>query len=408
MRRLILVVLLISALLFGACAPASAPPTPLPAASPVKYVLTTSVEPSDAGYVDPSGGTYDADTEVTIHAKATGSYTFDYWNDDTSDTLNPTRIILDSDKHVVANFKEYTAVLIPENLGTIPQQLRGLEEEMGNLIAKYPIIKDEDFLVHEFSFGRGGSWGMFSRVPAVNVSEADAHIHNAYYLADKSRLPSEVKPRHVTRDEIALEINQAISLLEQQVFYSYSWEESDIKWAKESTEPEINRESTFEDIVEFYDKYREDLSRIITFTETTLSILVIEPAPAEFKLTNLRAVPFPETENVYYIDVDVENIGGSKGIYQPICKIDGEKIELFKAEAVQKIELNPGEKKTVRLEEASTELLLLALLFNKGDPEQEECDVPFFIDENGCLAAQFVVSVDSLSVTVTFTKPQEE
>lgn len=113
------------------------------------------------------------------------------------------------------------------------------------------------------------------------------------------------------------------------------------------------------------------------------------PAPAKFKLSNLRAVPFPETENVYFIDVDVENIGDSKGIYQPICKIDGKEIKPFN----QKIELYPGEVQHIRLEAASTELLLLALLFNEGQKEQEE----------------HVISVDGLSVTVTvtvtFTKP---
>ncbi len=119
-----------------------------------------------------------------------------------------------------------------------------------------------------------------------------------------------------------------------------------------------------------------------------------QPAPpAEFKLSNLQAVPFPEGdpeggENLYFIDVDVENIGGLKGIYQPVSKMDGEEIYDFE----QKIELYPGEVQRVRLMGASTEVVSQLFRFYEGEKEQE----------------QHVISVDGLSVTVTFTRPQEE
>lgn len=165
----------------------------------------------------------------------------------------------------------------PVNMPFVAGTLRDLHHAMPNLLTKYPIVTIsrpwEEYLVHEFTFGRGGNWVMISRVLAVNVSEAKTHIDNAYCLTNKSKLPDEIRERDVSTDEITLEVDQAIILLEQQVSYSYSWQESDIEWARESTNPEINRESTFLDIIESYDEYREELSKVITKLELVLSKL---------------------------------------------------------------------------------------------------------------------------------------
>jgi len=214
MRRLILAVLIISAVLLVACVePAPAPPTPSPTPTP-----ETTPEPMPT----------------------------------------PAQLLKPEES--------------PENIRWIASQLRDLHHTMSNLVTKYPIVTWEDYLIHEFVLGRGG-WVMVSRVPAVNVSDAKTHIKNAYYLTNEGKLPDETKPRDVTTGEITLEVNQAMTLLEQQVSYSYSWQESDIKWAKESTNPEINTESTFLDIIEFYDEYREELTKVITKLELILSRL---------------------------------------------------------------------------------------------------------------------------------------
>ena len=161
----------------------------------------------------------------------------------------------------------------PENMRWIASELSEVHHAMPNLIAKYPIVTRNDLLVHEFTFGRGGSWGMIAQMSAVNVSEAKTHIENAHCLTNESKLPTEVRPRDVNTDEIIPEVEKAIILLKQQVSYSYSYQEGAIKWARESTNPEISMESTIRDIMEFYNKYREELSKVITRLELILARL---------------------------------------------------------------------------------------------------------------------------------------
>jgi uncharacterized repeat protein (TIGR02543 family) len=68
------------------------------------YTLTTSVSPSGAGSVSPSGGEFDAGTEVSISATANSGYVFDHWIGDSNATGPNIKITMDSDKHLIANF----------------------------------------------------------------------------------------------------------------------------------------------------------------------------------------------------------------------------------------------------------------------------------------------------------------
>jgi len=68
------------------------------------YTLTTSVNPSGAGSVSPSGGEYDAGSSVSLSATANSGYAFDYWSGSASGTNPTTTITMDSDKSVTANF----------------------------------------------------------------------------------------------------------------------------------------------------------------------------------------------------------------------------------------------------------------------------------------------------------------
>jgi len=68
------------------------------------YTLTTSVSPSGAGSVSPSGGEYDDGASVSLSATAASGYVFDYWSGSISGTGPNTRIDMDSDKNVIANF----------------------------------------------------------------------------------------------------------------------------------------------------------------------------------------------------------------------------------------------------------------------------------------------------------------
>ena len=71
------------------------------------YTLTTSVTPSDSGYItlNPSGGTYAAGTQVTLTANPeSGYYCFDHWGGDVSGSSNPIIITMDANKSVTAYF----------------------------------------------------------------------------------------------------------------------------------------------------------------------------------------------------------------------------------------------------------------------------------------------------------------
>jgi len=124
MKRVLLPILVIGILLLSACAapsapPAEAPPTPppteepappaeaLPTPPPIEqqmYTLVTSVKPSGAGSVSPSGGQYEPGIQVTLTATPASGYVFDHWSGDASGTSLTTTVTMDSDKSVGAHF----------------------------------------------------------------------------------------------------------------------------------------------------------------------------------------------------------------------------------------------------------------------------------------------------------------
>jgi hypothetical protein len=73
------------------------------------YTLTTSVNPSGGGTVsvNPSpncGSQYTSGTSVTLTANPSAGRTFLNWNGDASGSDNPTTIVMNSNKNVIANF----------------------------------------------------------------------------------------------------------------------------------------------------------------------------------------------------------------------------------------------------------------------------------------------------------------
>ena len=110
-----------------------------------------------------------------------------------------------------------------------------------------------------------------------------------------------------------------------------------------------------------------------------------EPTPARFVATNLQVISAPEvSETSYSVTVDVQNTGGLKGVYHLRCKVDDEEMEPVR------VELNPGEKKTIVLTEAQTKISSLAVKYKNGEIGQKK----------------HVISVTALlSKTVTFPEP---
>jgi uncharacterized repeat protein (TIGR02543 family) len=72
------------------------------------YNLTTSVHPSGSGSVSvsPSGGTYQAGTEIELTANPSSGYVFSEWSGGATGGQNPRYITMDGDKNVTANFLE--------------------------------------------------------------------------------------------------------------------------------------------------------------------------------------------------------------------------------------------------------------------------------------------------------------
>ena len=69
------------------------------------YSLTTSVSPSGAGSVSPSGGQYKAGTSVTLTATPASGYIFDHWSGDASGSSPTITVTMDSNKSIIASFR---------------------------------------------------------------------------------------------------------------------------------------------------------------------------------------------------------------------------------------------------------------------------------------------------------------
>jgi len=81
--------------------------------------IQTQVQPSGAGMVDPSGGTFEAGTQKTITATPANGYRFDHWGGSVSGTTNSLNLMMDSNKNVIAYFtKVYNLTIsVPPNIG---------------------------------------------------------------------------------------------------------------------------------------------------------------------------------------------------------------------------------------------------------------------------------------------------
>ncbi len=81
------------------------------------YNLTVSCSPSGTGTVAPNTGFYDAGTSVTLTATGVFPYVFKNWTGTDNDNVNPTTLMMSSDKSVTAYFAtntpaEYTDSLV--------------------------------------------------------------------------------------------------------------------------------------------------------------------------------------------------------------------------------------------------------------------------------------------------------
>src|SRR5690625_916326 len=110
MRKLSIPFLLISLLLLTNC---STENTPI-------YTLSTNVNPSEAGSVNPASGEYDEGTTVEIIASPNEHWVFNGWQGDHSGNQNPASIMMDSDKNITAQFIKREYPLTMSRVTSIP------------------------------------------------------------------------------------------------------------------------------------------------------------------------------------------------------------------------------------------------------------------------------------------------
>ena len=89
----------------------------------VTYTLSTSI--SGSGTVNPSNGTYESGTVVSVSATPSSGYTFSGWSGDASGTTNPLSITMNSNKSITATFTQTTspATLVKHGEGSSSQTI---------------------------------------------------------------------------------------------------------------------------------------------------------------------------------------------------------------------------------------------------------------------------------------------
>ncbi|MFC1954637.1 FxLYD domain-containing protein, partial [Chloroflexota bacterium] len=95
-----------------------------------------------------------------------------------------------------------------------------------------------------------------------------------------------------------------------------------------------------------------------------------EPKPARFSVSNLKITPsVDEDDSSYTATVDIQNTGDLRGSYSLVSKVDGDKMDSIK------LDLNPGQKKTVVLPEAQACVTSMADQYKNMEITDRTCKV---------------------------------
>jgi formylglycine-generating enzyme required for sulfatase activity len=101
-----------------------------------QYTLTTNVTGNGSITLDPTGGTYDYGTVVTVEAVADSGWSFDSWSGDLTGSTNPTTITMDGDKSITATFtiNQYTLTTNVVGNGSITLDPTGGTYDYGTVV----------------------------------------------------------------------------------------------------------------------------------------------------------------------------------------------------------------------------------------------------------------------------------
>lgn len=92
----------------------------------INYTLITNVNPLDAGIINPSDTTiFEEGSKVTLEAISNQHWLFDKWTEDLQGNENPTEILMDRSKTIIANFTKVRHPLIIniEGEGIVEEQI---------------------------------------------------------------------------------------------------------------------------------------------------------------------------------------------------------------------------------------------------------------------------------------------
>ena len=97
---------------------------PAPPPAPVKYTLTTAVNPAEGGTITPASGEYNAGTTVAITASPAAEYVFKDWTGATATTASIS-VVMSSNKSITANFvkKQYPLTVEIEGEGSVEEEV---------------------------------------------------------------------------------------------------------------------------------------------------------------------------------------------------------------------------------------------------------------------------------------------
>ena len=72
----------------------------------LKYVLTTEVKPENAGIISPASGSFEKGNEVKLEVTPAKGYIFKKWSGGVTGDSNPSTLIMNTDKKVIAEFEK--------------------------------------------------------------------------------------------------------------------------------------------------------------------------------------------------------------------------------------------------------------------------------------------------------------
>jgi len=111
---------------------------------PQQFTLSTSVDPSGAGTVSPSSGTFDEGASVTVEATANSGWEFFEWTGDVNSQDNPVNFTISQNTSLTANFNSVSSIY--NSSLTIADSLNSIELRFGqNETATSGFDSNQDF-----------------------------------------------------------------------------------------------------------------------------------------------------------------------------------------------------------------------------------------------------------------------